>query len=385
VFYGLIQPVNVSDRGNASVGFLTGTLTGTTGSFSGKVLVAGLSQAFAATFFGDGSSLFSVGTTRVSALSFSGYSLTLSYSSGAVQATLTKSGVVSNGTAQRVIYTTANKVRGALLNTASTTGLYNVAVTSKAQTPAAALSTYPQGDGVGTVTLTNVGLVTFAGTLADGTAYTASSGLVSGDTSPVFAQLLTPGSTSLKGGSLGGVLAFDETATDSDVTATDMVWIRPLVTELSGTTVNARATQLYTDGWPSGIVVDTVGVLYDKSVKVQVSLDLATVAAGVKNAVLEFSEGKLSSLVRQDGLRIVDNVVAKVPATNPAFTLAVVPTTGMFSGTFTPNWTSAATAKPAFRGVILQKGGSKGGYGYFISNRTTDTDPESGRATLGKP
>jgi hypothetical protein len=74
-----------------------------------------------------------------------------------------------------------------------------------------------------------------------------------------------------------------------------------------------------------------------------------------------------------------------VPTTNAAFTLTVVPTTGMFSGTFTPNWTSAATAKPAFRGVILQKGTSKGGYGYFISNRTSDTDPESGRVTLGKP
>ena len=101
--------------------------------------------------------------------------------------------------------------------------------------------------------------------------------------------------------------------------------------------------------------------------------------------MLEFTDGKLSSAISQDGLLIVDNVVGKVPATNPAFTLTAPSTSGMFSGTFTPNWTSAATAKPAFRGVILQKGASKGGYGYFISNRTTDTDPESGRVTLGKP
>lgn len=385
VFYGLIQPVNAADRGNDTVGFLTGTLTGTTGAFSGKMLVAGLSQAFSATFFGDGTSLFTVGTTKLSTLSFSGYSLTLGYSGGAVQAVLEKSGVTSTGTARRLIHTTANKVRTALLNTGATSGLYNVAVTTKAQTPAAALDTYPQGDGVGTVRLTNLGLVTFAGTLADGTAYTASSGLVGGDESPVFAQLATPGSTTQKGGSLGGMLAFDETEADSDVTATDLVWIRPAVTELSGTTVKARATQLYTDGWPAGIVVDAVGALYDKSVKVQVSLDLATAAAGVKNAVLEFTEGKLSSAISQDGVRIVDNVVGKVPATNPAFTLTVTPTTGMFSGTFAPNWTSAAAAKPAFMGVILQKGTSKGGYGHFISNRTSDTDPEAGRVTLGKP
>jgi hypothetical protein len=386
VFYGLIQPVNAADRSNATTGFLTGTLTGTTGAFSGRVLVAGLSQSFSATFFGDGTSLFTVGTTKLTTLSFSGYSLTLGYSGGAVQAVLQKSGVTSTGTARRLIHTTANKVRTALLNTGATSGLYNVAVTTKVQTPAAALDTYPQGDGVGTVTLSNVGLVTFAGTLADGTTYTASSGLVSGDESPVFAQLVTPGAASTqKGGSLGGVLAFDETEANSDVTATDLVWIRPAVTELSGTTVNARATQLYTNGWPSGIVVDAVGALYDKSVKLQVSLDLATVAAGVKNAVLEFTEGKLTGTVSQDAIRIVDNVVGKVPATNPAFTLTVTPMTGMFSGTFTPNWTSAATAKPAFRGVILQKGTSKGGYGYFISNRTSDTDPASGRVTLGKP
>ena len=389
VFYGLIRPDSAADTNNGTVGFLTGTLTGTTGAFSGRVLIGGVSQSFVALFYGNGSSLFSVGTARapslVPSLSFSGYNLTLSFSSGAVEAVLVKAGVTSRGTARRLIYVSTNKVRNALLNASSTIGTYNVAFTAKAQTPPVSLSSYPQGDGVNSVVLTNLGVVTVAGTLADGSTYTASSGLVSGDESPVFAQLLTPGSTTLRGGSIGGLLVFDETETDSDVTAANVLWIRPAVTELSGTTVAARATQLYTAGWPSGITLDAVGALYNKTVSAQDSLGLTTVAAGVKNATLEFTEGKLTAPISQDGIRIVGNVVTKVPLTNPAFTLGVVTTNGTFSGTFAPNWTSPSTLRPTFRGILLQKGASKGGYGFFISNRTSDSDPESGRSTLGPP
>lgn len=389
VFYGLIRPDSAADTNNDTVGFLTGTLTGTTGAFSGRVLIGGVSQSFVALFYGNGSSLFSVGTARapsfVPSLSFSGYNLTLSFSSGAVEAVLVKAGVTSRGTARRLIYVSTNKVRNALLNASSTIGTYNMAFTAKAQTPPVSLSSYPQGDGVNSVVLTNLGVVTVAGTLADGSTYTASSGLVSGDESPVFAQLLTPGSTTLRGGSVGGLLVFDETETDSDVTAADVLWIRPAVTELSGTTVAARATQLYTAGWPSGITLDAVGALYNKTVTAQDALGLTTVAAGVKNATLEFTEGKLTAPISQDGIRIVGNVVTKVPLTNPAFTLGVVTTNGTFSGTFAPNWTSPSTLRPTFRGILLQKGASKGGYGFFISNRTSDSDPESGRSTLGPP
>jgi hypothetical protein len=157
------------------------------------------------------------------------------------------------------------------------------------------------------------------------------------------------------------------------------------VAEVSGSSANALETQLYTAGWPGGIRVDAVGALYDKSVKVQVSLDLATTAAGVKNAVVELTGGKLASSIRADGFRFADNVLTKVPLTNAAYTLSVTSSSGAFSGTFTPNWTGPATAKPKFQGIILQKGTSKGGYGYFLSNRKTDTDPESGRVFLGKP
>jgi hypothetical protein len=79
--------------------------------------------------------------------------------------------------------------------------------------------------------------------------------------------------------------------------------------------------------------------------------------------------------------------VIKIPATNSSFTLAITQSSGLFSGTFTPNWTRAVLTKPAFKGVLLQKGASAGGYGHFHSNRSNDTDPEAGRVILdgGEP
>ena len=55
---------------------------------------------------------------------------------------------------------------------------------------------------------------------------------------------------------------------------------------------------------------------------------------------------------------------------------------GGFYGSFHPNWTPLASTDPVMKGIILQKGNLKGGYGYFISNKPGDTDPESGGVML---
>ncbi|MCA1963955.1 MAG: hypothetical protein LDL31_08430, partial [Prosthecobacter sp.] len=73
-----------------------------------------------------------------------------------------------------------------------------------------------------------------------------------------------------------------------------------------------------------------------------------------------------------------------IPATNPSFTLAVTSTTGVFGGTFTPNWTPLASIKPTFRGIVVAKGNVKRGYGYFISNVNNTVPQESGLVRLGR-
>lgn len=177
------------------------------------------------------------------------------------------------------------------------------------------------------------------------------------------------------------------------MTAVDLRWIRPSVLQLSGTTAAARATQIYTDGWPSGIAVDMIGALYDRRLDAQSALRLGPVDSVNGNGRLVFSGAGLQPDVTVTRFNIQPATTAgatsvtKIPATNSSFSLAITQSSGLFSGTFTPNWTQAVSTKPSFKGVLLQKGASAGGYGFFHSNRSNDTDPESGRVVLdaGEP
>lgn len=393
VFYGLIRPTSDSNISNNSVGYVSGTMTATTGAFSGKIFVGGLTQAFAANFYGNGSSLFTVGTSKLAALDFGvDYSLTLTFSGGSIQASLTNSGVTSTGTLQRAIYSSTNKLVAlpaaeSLLNVAVPAtgpinqGFYTVAIMSNQVSTA-----YPQGDGYHTIALTNLGIATMVGTLADGTSFTASSGLVAGNNLAVFSQLVTPGAAATnKGGSFSGVLTFDRTSADTDVSGIDMLWTRPAVSEVAGTTAAAKATQLYTAGWPNGIRVDANGALYNRTTSVQNTLGALTVSAGTKNARLHFTGFEITGgNIVVDAITILGNVVTKVPATNSTFTLSASASLGTFSGTFSPGW---GGTRPTYKGILLQKVGSvyQRGYGFFIGNQSGDLDPESGRVEFSAP
>jgi formylglycine-generating enzyme required for sulfatase activity/alpha-tubulin suppressor-like RCC1 family protein len=398
-FFGLLSPFDSTPVSNSTVGFFTGTIM-PNGGFTGKILIDGATHAIAGTFYGDGSILYNVGTTKTYERYLGGLRLELFYGMAGIVATLfDDTDVVVTGTARRAVSSMANKVPAELLNqkTVATAlennkGFFTVAMPARTPqgVPQRDTSTYPQGDGLGTISLSDTGAVSFAGTLADGSTYTAASGIVTGYECPVFAQLGTPGAAAMvKGGSLGGMLLFDNSEADSDVTATSLLWIRPAVTELPGTTPVQKATQLYTDGWPEGILLDAVGALYDKTRDVQDALGLGPANSIVGNGRLGFEHGKLAAALEETSLNIAPgttagtSLVTKIPTTNTAFTLMTTQSSGAFSGTFTPNWNQAAAAKPAFKGILLQKGASAGGYGFFLSNRTGDTNPESGRVTLG--
>jgi DNA-directed RNA polymerase specialized sigma24 family protein len=230
--------------------------------------------------------------------------------------------------------------------------------------------------------------------LADGSGITLSSPIVGGNEVPVFVQLVTPGAaSSMKGGCLGGMVQMNASQPDSDMTAAGLRWIRPSVFQLSGTTAAARATQMYTDGWPSGITVDMIGALYDRGMDAGSALSLGPVDPVNGNGRLLFSGAGLQpdvSVTRfniQPATTAGATIVTKIPATNNTFSLMITQSSGFFNGTFTPNWTKAVSTKPSFKGVLLQKGAAAGGYGYFHSNRSNDADPESGRVVLdgGEP
>jgi hypothetical protein len=156
------------------------------------------------------------------------------------------------------------------------------------------------------------------------------------------------------------------------------------VAQRSGTTATAKATQLYTAGWPAGIQVGFSGALFDDSLDAATLLGLPAANATTGNAELLFHDGKLTSDIRVSSFNIIGSAVTKIPATDSSYTLSLTPARGSFSGSFTPNWDQKSTKKPVFKGILVQKGFSgPAGYGFFHSNRTSDLDPESGEVTLG--
>lgn len=385
-FLGLLHPSDGTDTSNSTVGFLRGTLTTGKGSMSGRVLINGRSQSFVAYVFGNGSVTFKAGTLTHPSLDFDGRSLSMSYHAGALQMQVLAGADESEGQALAAAHDAGNPVAAELLNRPARAGdpvnqgFFTLVLPSKAQEPAMDANTYPQGAGYGTVVLSRAGLVTASGVLADGSKWTGASAIVAGGHAPVFSQILTPGTTTRElGGSMGGLLVFDHTQAESDVTASDLLWLRPAVAETAN-----LATHAYTPGWPSGIVIDGVGALYDAGADVQTSLVLG--APGVDgNARLVLSGGRLTETITKTNFNITASKVAKIPTTDKSFTLSFTQRTGAFSGKFAPNWAAPATAQPKFTGVLLQKGPAPAGFGHFISNAVNDLDPESGAVFVGSP
>lgn len=377
-YQGLLLPESGTPESNATVGLVGGTLATASGSFTGKVWMDGKITSFVARLQGNGEVWFKSGKTMAQAFPFLERQLTMSWSAQGLAVQISgPEADACEGLAKLPAYSKKAPVPADLLNVGGRSGFYTLAIPAKAQTPVRAESTYPQGAGYQSLTMTNDGTVKAAGVLADGSKITVSSFLVAEDKADFFIQMATPGA-STKGGSFLGTLAF-AVAADSDVTATDLRWFRPAVIEST-----KAPTWLYTDGWPAGLKLDAMGAQYDKTVNVQTALELPE-ADEDGNARLHFSDGKLASDLAWLNFNIAASAVKKLPASDKTFTLSVVQGTGLISGTFTPNWADAAKALPKFQGIIVQKGLRLGGHGYFLSNANADRDPESGAVSLSEP
>lgn len=387
-YRGLVTPHEGTAAGNATRGLLSLALANT-GSFTGTLFIDGGAYPFTGSFDVNGIPVF--GKARTAMLTIDRYAahkenLTLSLLFNAATGNNQVTGTLvipGTGTCDVV----ADKARYAtpdpllpplpvLLLTSATTGTYTVSFPHKEQTPPLDVTTYPQGDGYATATLTKTGALTFAGTLADGTAFSASSflvagnGVVSGGNAPFFIQLPTPGApATVKGGSVSGTLTFEGISTGSEVQGTDLLWFRP-----------ASTADLYTSGWPGGITVDALGGKYLASVSAATALKLPPRDAINGNARLRFTGGRQAQAVTFTNFNIVGNTVTKIPATEPAYSLLITGTTGVFTGTFQ---SLSPAMKPAFKGVLLQ--GSVRGTGFFLSNAPGDKDPESGGVVLSSP
>lgn len=383
VFQGLLQPDSDTIASNSTAGLVIATLLASKGSVSGRVWLDGKVTSFTGMMQGNGSVWFKAGKELSVNLPLvdgvvSNKMLNASWTTNGIDLKVLAPGdAVSTGLAKPKQAATPT----ALLNVANRkAGYLTLALPAKAQHPPMAAETYPQGTGWAGITMTRTGILKLAGVLADGAKITAGSVLVSGDVSPIFIPQTTPGAKiSVKDGSFSGNLAFDTTATDSDVSGANWQWFRPL------SVTKETKVQTYREGWPQGITIDPVGALYNATVPVQTALGLAAVDSLNGNALLEFEGANLTSTVSVAVFNIDGNKVVKIPSSNKSFTFGVTAKTGLLKGTFTPNWTNLTTKLPVFQGVVLQKGGNAGGYGFFLSNAAGDINPASGRVTLNAP
>ena len=364
-FNGLILDAGTTP-GNDTTGFITVTVTNT-GSFTGTMKIDGLSLPIKGQFDTSGVARFGATATdsvlvpRVvrPALELK-LNLDLAGSSAQITGTVKqylRSTVVatSNVTADRANFSATIPVAA---NYLVNKGSYTVVLPAKAQSNGLTVDDFPQGTGFGTITVVAGGTVTFAGTLADGTAVTASAPLSKTLTVPLYQQLYT-GSA----GCFAAQVKLDDTQTDSDLKGTNCLWFRPWMDN-----------QYYQFGWDEGVSVDLIGAKYNSG--------LAPVIPGLSgssnNTLLSFFNAHDSTLNASKLANISStNVVTK---STTDYTFILTSATGKFTGTFP----AAEGNKPAFQGIVIQKGPYSGGNGYFLTVSPTvkDYTGTSGKMTV---
>ena len=203
-------------------------------------------------------------------------------------------------------------------------------------------STLPEGNGYGTATVSRGGMVSFAGSLADGTKISRSVPLSQGGRWPLYVGLYN-GQGSILGwmtftnaANVGGELAWTKPQTKARIYSSGFAWM----TEANGMRYSPPGRESNVFGETSSSVV--------------LALEGGDLAQGITNALT------LNAA----------NQVTKASLANK-LTLSLTPSSGLFSGNqFIPGTRKAVS----FNGVILQ--GQTNGAGYFLG-----TD-QSGRVLL---
>jgi alpha-tubulin suppressor-like RCC1 family protein len=235
---------------------------------------------------------------------------------------------------------------------------------------------YPKGAGVGRLKVTRAGVVTLTGTLADGKPMTASGKLSQDLRVALFARPY-----GLKG-FFSTELQLDGAQVDSDVAkaaGSEVLWNRPI----------DATSHYYPDGWEETIELDLRGARYVVAAGRSVMRAPHGVPLQVPdadgNVTLSFTEGQVTppGLVKSANLGVTD-VVTRIPASNPTFTMTVDRAAGLITGVFA----HTDGTRPAYRAAVIQKGPNAGAFGFFLTKQPVPIDftGESGRVTiLGQP
>lgn len=340
-----------------------------TGTFTGTLKLDGAAVPVSGIFDGNGVARF--GTARSSVLTVlrkdkAALSVVLNLDvtpplSGNITGTinfLDGSGRQADIVAARAAYSATNPVPSGMLGPNSADQIYTAVFLPKANA-GFTLDQFPQGAGPGSWKFTKTGNVILSATLADGTAFTASTTLSVGNGWRLYAPLYKA-----KGVIAGSVAPMGSATVD--FVALNTFWVRPV-----------QDTQHYAAGWPTGIQVDMGGAKYVVTPNVSVVPGLTV--GGL--AALFLDRGNLGA---NQLLDITIDSADKVTNlnNNPAYKLTIDRKTGFYSGFFTHDDGS----KPTFKGVILNKANTNASLclGYFLSPtpKVKDYTGQSGTVDL---
>lgn len=377
---------------------LVGITVTATGSFTGRVTLAGVTQAISGVFKNDGSAVFGrtgtptielVKTLRPAKVSLGFLALTLDTGSGnKVTGTLKDAnGAVTFASvvADQALYTAAKNpvlplrnVPLAVLDPAKEKGKYT-ALFQAANSPnnGVAKTGFPQGDGYALVTVSSSGRVTMVGKLADGSAVSYSNALSSANDWPVYVQLYG------KKGGVAGNVRFDSTQTQTDAAGAGMKWFKP---------AGIVSPKIYTAGWPNGILTDFVASKFIPTGKTNPDTVLGVGVPGasaptVANLLIVAADGGLTtsttneaSLSGVNKLSVLGAALGQTAANR--LTASFSAATGALSGSFV----HPGTTKPvSFAGVVYQKLNSASGFFLYTPPALTPSAiPESGSVSVSK-
>jgi hypothetical protein len=325
---------------------LSGTasiLVANNGTFTANVLVQGVSYRLTGKFTANGTF---TGLATHSGLPTLQLSLTLDTSpgAGAINGTISDGLTTTSVMLNLAGYSATHPVPKALA------GHYTLVLPPD---PNQTEDTVPQGTGYGAIAVTKAGAVLFNGVLGDGTKVKISTTLAKDGTWSFFA---TPYPT---GGSISGVLTFENIANTSDLDGT-LTWTKTAA-------VNAAE-------YPAGFTlqVEAIGSRYEVPKK---GIRIIALPVKTDNASLTFVGPNLSQPEAAHLLTLGTNNVASADP-GDVITLKVNKTNGLFTGTFVPLGTAVTIP---FAGALLQKMDANGfgaGMGQFLQ------DGEAGSVNL---
>jgi hypothetical protein len=377
-----------------------------TGSFTGRVTIAGVSQAISGVFKNDGSAVFGktstptvelVKTLKPAKVSLGFLALTLDTGSGNKVTGTLKDGAgaatFASVVADKALYTAAKNpalplrnVPQAILDPAREKGKYT-ALFLAADSPntGVAKTGFPQGDGYAMVTVSTSGKVTMVGKLADGSAVSYSNALSSANDWPVYVQLYG------KKGFVAGNVRFDSTQTTSDAAGLAMKWFKP---------AGIASPKMYTAGWPNGILTDFVASKFiptgKPTSKVPVPPNPDTVlgvgvpgasAPTVANLLIGVADGGLTAATGNEGsLSAVNKLTVLGAASGQTAANGLKASFSASSGALSGSFVHPGTNKSvSFAGVVYQKQNKASGFFLYTPPASNPSAiPESGSVSVSK-